>query len=83
MKITTYDFNKLSEKQHEALVRAVLGDNDHQIHPGTANSLVKRGLIQPYDAIVRGLRVTRYKMPIPVHIEWCEWCDTNSDGAAE
>jgi len=75
---------KLSPYQRDTLGRIAIGD-DRFIHPKTAEALQKRGLIvsrkETHSCSSDRFRVvvTRYDVPIPVHMAWCEWCSEQED----
>lgn len=59
------------------------GGSGASFHPRTLESLVKLDLIEPVQVVERvsdfggALFVwTAYTMPLPVHIAFCEWCET-------
>lgn len=60
---------------------AVNEDTGH--HPRILKQLVERGLIEPREETVAGpfrgttIAVTRYSVPMPVHMAWCAWCAEN------
>jgi hypothetical protein len=75
--------DKLSNKQRHVLgMIAMNEDGGHP--PRTILSLLKLNLIVAYKEQMVGkgksvvdripLTVTRYDVPTPVHIAWCEWC---------
>lgn len=73
------DFSKLTTAQLETLGRIAM-NNDRFVNNRTADALVKRGLIESYKENLGGrlpVVITRYRMPIDVHIQWCSWCDAN------
>lgn len=51
---------------------AIGQDGGH--HPATLKKLVDLGLIVEERQRSGAFVVTRYGMPIHVHIVWCEWC---------
>jgi hypothetical protein len=77
---------KLSAKQRHVL--GMIAINEDRGHPPTTiHSLMKKGLIIAHQEQIYGpgntpidripMTVTRYDVPIPVHIAWCEWCSEN------
>jgi len=71
------DFDSLTAKQREVLgFIAINEDGGH--HPRVLESLVKKGLIvERVEKRSGGLGVKRYSVPIPVHVQWCEYCSIN------
>ena len=71
-------FDVLS-KQQLAVFEQIAINNDGGHNSRTLESLIKRNLIESYeqkDTVFFGdLTVIRYRVPLNVHIEWCEWCD--------
>lgn len=78
--------DKLSEKQRHVLgMIAINEDTGHP--PATIRALIKKGLIDSFEEEIFGrgnspidripLVVTRYYVPLPIHIIWCEWCSQN------
>lgn len=75
------DFSRLTEKQREVLgAIAINEDGGHA--ESTLLSLEKRGLIV-WEMVPMGghppMNIRRWYMPLPVHIEWCEWCSQQVD----
>jgi hypothetical protein len=74
-------FDTLNDKQRTVLgMIAINQDGGH--HPATLKCLEDLGLIEPYNdefLISRFgiMKVKRYLVPLPVHINWCEWCAEN------
>lgn len=58
-------------------------NNDLGHNPRTVHSLHKRGYIesyrQPFTDQLGTSYITRYKVPLSIHIDWCEWCEANPD----
>lgn len=75
--LTSATFAALTERQRDVLARVAIGD-DSFIPTRTGDALVKRGLIECYVDEQWGdrfrFRIRRYRMPIAVHIAWCECC---------
>ncbi len=71
------NFGRLTEKQQQVLGLIAMNE-DAGHHPQVLKSLVNKGLIEAYkeDSHDRygKLVITKYRMPLPVHIEWCNWC---------
>ena len=54
------------------------GDAGH--HPATLKALVQKNMIIEIEEKLGGvmpLVITRYEVPLRVHIEWCRWCAAN------
>ena len=54
---------------------AINQDGGH--HPSTLKALERRGMIESYQERWSDKfpgSITRYMVPLPVHIAWCEWC---------
>ncbi len=73
------DFGKLKPHWREVLGRIAIND-DRFVNNRTADALVKRGLIESYKENLGGrlpVVITRYRMPLDIHIQWCSWCAEN------
>lgn len=74
-------FDTLTEKERKVLgLIAINQDGGHS--PVILIKLLKLGLIEshrdPFLTRRFGLRnVNRYRMPMPIHLNWCEWCSEN------
>lgn len=73
-------FDTLTKGQERTLgLIAINQDGWH--NPMTLRSLMRRGLIERREEWdVSGslaVRIIRYHVPLPVHIEWCEWISEN------
>jgi hypothetical protein len=75
------DFTGLTGAQERVLgLIAMNEDGGH--HPKVLAALVKRGLIEEYEETLGGglpMRIKRYRMPLHVHIQWCQWCSDSFD----
>jgi hypothetical protein len=78
------DFDRLSERQIEALSAVAFGGEGASFHPRTLESLVRLGLIEPVQMAERSAEFgggtflwTTYTMSLPVHIAFCEWCSVH------
>lgn len=72
-------FDALSEPQRHALGCIAMGQ-DHGIAEGTLQALLRRMLIEEEHVPLRSdprIFVTRYYVPIPIHMAWCQWCSDN------
>lgn len=70
------DFTKLTPAQLQVFEQVATG---HPYgHPArTLESLEKKGYLQSHPERLSGnppVAITRYSVPIPVHIAWCQWC---------
>lgn len=67
----------VTKRQQEVFEQIAIG-NDKGVNATTAKKLIEKGLIEAcYQlSIGRGFRIIRYQVPIPIHMEWCEWCAT-------
>ena len=73
-------FDGLSELQTDALCNVAFGGNGGGLRRQTLKSLEDRGLIE---RVVERSRegnlifaITKWEMPLPVHIAFCAWCAT-------
>lgn len=82
-------FRKLPKHQSEVFEQIAIGfDQFH--HHKTIEALEKKGLIIRRETKVYGrgntvldrmpMTVYRYEVPIPIHMEWCQWCTTVENG---
>ncbi len=78
--VTNATFDALSPLQREVLSLIAIG-NDRGHPAATLLALERRGLIQAHtERYGTGLSegppvtVTRWEVPLPVHIAWCQWC---------
>lgn len=81
----TKRFANLSPAQERVFEQIAINlDGGH--HPATLKALERKGMIESYrEAQPTGhgrlfCFVTRYLVPLPVHIRWCEWCSEQPDG---
>ena len=75
---------RLSSKQREVLNNIACNqDGGHNI--STLRSLAKKGLIEEYkEDQGSGFSILRYRVPVHVHIVWCELCSEEiGDGEDE
>ena len=80
-------YKGLAEGQFDALSSIAFGNDGAHCHPKTLEALAKKGLIVEYEKKIYGkgtspldsipLVVKAYYMPIPEHIEFCQWCADN------
>jgi hypothetical protein len=76
-------FRGLTKHQEGVLGWIAIGiDTGH--HPATLKALLDRGLIirlidRPVGQDAFGvISIPQYEVPIPIHVEWCQWCDDNT-----
>lgn len=62
--------------QNAAFEQVAIG-NDSGINSKTADALIKKGLIERHEEKRGVLKIYRYQVPIPIHMEWCKWCSEN------
>lgn len=71
-----FDFDALSPAQQRVAGNVAL--NQDQGHsPRVLARLVELGVIEACEERLGGhppLIVTRYRMPLGVHVAWCAWC---------
>ena len=80
------NFKNLTDSQCIAFGLIAL-DSDNGHNPMVLRSLMDKGLIEEYEDEIRGrgsspidripMTVKRYRVPIAMHICWCEWCSEN------
>jgi hypothetical protein len=70
-------FARLNERQIDVLANVAFGGDGGGCSPRTLRALERRGLICSYvdemSSVFGTLRITKWRMPIPVHIEFCAW----------
>jgi len=69
-------FRGLPKKQVEVFEQIAVG-NDGGHHPATLGALQRKGLISFREKRFFGTVVQAPYVPIPIHVEWCEWCATD------
>lgn len=77
----TKRFHGLTKAQEDALGLISIGQPPHA-SPRTLQALKDAGLIVERQKVIGADRfgmitVPAYEMPIPVHMEWCSWCEEN------
>lgn len=78
--MTEPNFDALTETQQRVLGEiAINQDGGHPLK--TIKELLINGLIEKYKESSTGrfLTIIRYRVPLPIHIRWCEWCSTQVD----
>lgn len=85
--LTVETIGALPDALQDALGFAAIGQ-DGWAKKGALRQLERRGLVQSYEEILRGdptsssvidrmpIRITRYAVPVHVHIVWSAWCST-------
>lgn len=73
---------QLTKAQLNAFERIAIG-LDFGVHPKTVGVLLRLGLVEA-EAETRPswptpVTITRYYVPLPVHIEWCSLCSDRVD----
>ena len=76
-------FDDLTARQIAGLGNVAFGQHGAGLHSFTLVRLANLGLIVPEvveEQTRQGrLRYTRWEMPLPVHIAFCEWCSKQPD----
>jgi hypothetical protein len=77
--------DKLTKHQQNVLGNIAINlDTGH--NPRTLKTLTDLGLIQSYKEDLRSpgqltVTITRYYVPLPIHIKWCAWCSDQFEKA--
>ena len=79
--MTRHPATGMSKRQRAAFERIAIND-DRRVHPATALALKLKGLIEFRTEIVGRdcfglIEITRYEVPLPIHMKWCQWCSEN------
>lgn len=74
-------FEGLTKRQTEVLSLCAI--NEDGGHPRKVlESLAKKGYLEAYEEAHRdrlgAFTITRYRVPLDVHIRWCFWCSENA-----
>lgn len=75
------NFKGLNNKQL-AVFEQIAVNNDAGHNETTLRSLVSKLLIEKREEELDGWPPTiiyRYAVPVPIHMEWCEWCAENGE----
>ncbi len=75
--------DRLGERQRDVFGQICIGQ-DQGHNPRTLAALAQKGLIKGYRETLSGhppVVVTRWEVPIAVHVDWAEWCARQPDGA--
>lgn len=73
-----FKFKKLTLAQHRLM--AFNCASTALSRPSTGEALLKIGLVQKTTYMVRGISVTDYEVPIPIHMVYCQWCEELESG---
>lgn len=76
-----FDFDALTPAQQRAAGNVAI-NLDSGESPRVLARLEQLGVIESYSENHGGhppLTVTRYRMPLAVHLAWCEWCTRTLD----
>jgi hypothetical protein len=86
--MTALDMDALSQAQRDVLGLVAVGD-DVGHNPITLAALEAKGLVVARKQLLPGVagmwpgnvavEVTRWHVPLPVHMQWCEWCAAQPD----
>jgi hypothetical protein len=69
----TKNFAGLTDKQ-AAVFEQIAVSNDAGHNPRTLESLERKGFIERYGVNDGAFTIFHYFVPIPIHMEWCQWC---------
>lgn len=78
---------RCTKRQVEVFDQIASGVTNPSCHPSTINALSLKGLIAA-DWELTGrdafgeIRIPRWYVPIPVHMQWCNWCLTKQSGVS-
>ena len=72
---------KLTRAQRSAFERIAIG-LDRGVHPKSAAVLLRQGLIEAEEETLPSwptpVTITRYFVPLPVHMDWCRLCSNDA-----
>lgn len=71
-------FEKLTPAKHRLM--AFNCASTARSRPSTGEALLKIGLVRKTTYMVRGISVTDYEVPIPIHMAYCQWCEELESG---
>ncbi len=82
--MTDHPCKGLSPRAVEAFERICIGDRLPQMTGATVNKLLAKGLIEKGPEKQLGDRlgkfsIPQYQVPMPLFIQWCEWCSEQPD----
>jgi len=69
----TKRFDDLTKAQEDLFNRIAVGD-DTCVNPRAVAALIEKGLVEQYEQKDGAFTWHRYRVPVAVHIRWCEWC---------
>ena len=75
-------FRGLPRKQAEVFEQIAVG-NDGGHHPAMLEALQRKGLISFREKKFFRTIVQAPYVPIPIHVEWCEWCAIDVRGVID
>jgi hypothetical protein len=77
-------FRGLPKKQEDALAQIAILSDGTDFTRSVVKALEEKGLIVGVDEATYGpssapidripIMVRRYHVPLPIHMEWCQWC---------
>lgn len=70
------NFRGLTNRQAEVF-EAIAINRDSRHSSRTLGKLLQSGLIEQYPQRDGIVMIHRYRVPVSVHIEWCQWCSEN------
>jgi hypothetical protein len=83
--VTALDMSALTGPQQDVLGQIAIGfDQGHP--PKTLVVLAAKGLISGHQEMVPGfppVRVTRWTVPVNIHVQWAAWCAAQPDDDLE
>lgn len=84
--MTPYPIKGLTKSQKEVFEQVATGNNNlaYYHRPKAVKKLLEIGAIKKIGEDKMGsgwatILVPVYEVPIPLHREWCKWCDENYD----
>ncbi|GGM52635.1 hypothetical protein ACFFX1_55440 [Dactylosporangium sucinum] len=83
--MNTLDMDALTNRQREVLGAIACGDDQHH-HRKVLKALADLGLIVEHRVrLADGLpvEISRWEVPLDVHIQWAEWCAAQPDDVEE
>lgn len=83
--MTLHPCRGMTKPQIDAFERIAIGQ-DAPIHPKSAGALLARGLIIGQKVTIGRdafgpIEIMRYHVPLPIHVQWCEWCSEQPENA--
>ena len=76
--VTDHPCKGMTKAQREAFERIAI-DEESFAGTRTLERLLDRGLVERgpdmlIPSALGNIRVAQYRVPLPVHAQWCEWC---------